>query len=266
MTFTTEQTQSPIEIEYPDHDGNPMSDNTEQFRWIVIIKENLEMMYADRPDVFVAGDLLWYPIEGDNKTRLAPDAMVAIGRPKGRRGSYMQWQEENIAPQIAFEILSPRNYQPEMERKRQFYETYGVEEYYSYDPDRDRLKGWIRQGSELLPISDMEGWVSPLMQIRFTFINKELKIYRPDGQKCLTSVELEDLAKHEREEKLAAQKRTRQALKETRLAQQALLQEQQRSQSQRNQIVINLLRSGMATQQIAEIAGCSVEQVEALRA
>ncbi len=266
-------------VKYPDHDGNPMSDNTEQFRWIVIIKENLEIMYADRPDVFVAGDLLWYPIEGDNKTRLAPDAMVAIGRPKGRRGSYMQWQEDNIAPQIAFEILSPRNYQPEMERKRQFYETYGVEEYYSYDPDRDRLKGWIRQGSELVPIVEMNGWVSPLMQIRFTFADKELKIYRPDGQKFLTSVELEDLAKQAQQEKLEAQKRTHKALKEARLAhqeavlaqqakalaEQALLQEQQRSQSQKDQIVINLLRSGMPSEQIADIAGCSIVQVEALR-
>jgi hypothetical protein len=23
-------------------------------------------MFRDRPDVFVAGDLFWYPIEGDN--------------------------------------------------------------------------------------------------------------------------------------------------------------------------------------------------------
>jgi Uma2 family endonuclease len=50
------------EIDYPDSDGNPMSDNTEQYRWIVIIKENLEIMFADDPNVFVAGDLLWYPV------------------------------------------------------------------------------------------------------------------------------------------------------------------------------------------------------------
>ena len=27
---------------YPDSDGQPMADNTLQFRWIVLIKENLE--------------------------------------------------------------------------------------------------------------------------------------------------------------------------------------------------------------------------------
>jgi hypothetical protein len=41
-----------------------MADNTEQFNWIMKIKENLECLFAKRPDVFVAGDLLWYPVEG----------------------------------------------------------------------------------------------------------------------------------------------------------------------------------------------------------
>ena len=63
-------------IIYPDRDGKPMSDNTKQFRWIVKIKENLEQMFDGNPDVFVAGDLLWYPVEGDNRIRTAPDAII----------------------------------------------------------------------------------------------------------------------------------------------------------------------------------------------
>jgi Uma2 family endonuclease len=94
---------------YPDSDGQPMADNTEQFQWIVLIKENLEFLFADDPNVFVAGDLLWYPVEGQPPIRVAPDALVAFGRPKGRRGSYQQWRGDNIAPQVVFEILSPGN-------------------------------------------------------------------------------------------------------------------------------------------------------------
>jgi Uma2 family endonuclease len=75
-------------IVYPDSDGKPMADNTRQFRWITTIKSNLDWLFANNDDVFVAGDLLWYPVEGDNKTRQAPDVMVAFGRPKGERGSY----------------------------------------------------------------------------------------------------------------------------------------------------------------------------------
>jgi Uma2 family endonuclease len=182
---------SAVSVIYPDSDGLPMSDNTEQFRWIVMIKENLEILFALTLDVFVAGDLLWYPIEGDNKTRIAPDVMVAFGRPKGKRGSYMQWKEQGIAPQVAFEILSPSNTGPEMATKRSFYERHGVEEYYVYDPDRLRLSGFTRQGGQLIAIASMEGWVSPLLGIRFTRQNGDLEIYRADGRRFLSSVELD---------------------------------------------------------------------------
>src|SRR3954452_5736001 len=131
------------EIEYPDSDGEPMAENTLQFRWIVTIQGGLDALFRDYPEVFVAGDLLWYPVEGDNKTRMAPDAMVAFGRPKGYRGSYMQWVEGGIAPQVVFEVLSPGNRPAEMSKKREFYERFGVEEYYVYDPDRVMLWGWL---------------------------------------------------------------------------------------------------------------------------
>jgi Uma2 family endonuclease len=236
-----------IEIEYPECDGNPMSDNTRQFRFIVLIKENLEIFYANHADVFIAGDLLWYPIEGDNKTRLAPDTMVVFGRPKGDRGSYQQWKEDNIAPQIAFEILSPRNFAPEMEAKRLFYQTHGVEEYYSYDPDRFRLKGWIRQNNRLVPISDMEGWISPRMQIRFELNQGELELYRPDGRKFLTSIELEA-------ERRQAEQQVRQAEQQVRQAEQQV-----------QQIVVNLLRSGLSAEQVSTISGVAIDGVIALQ-
>src|SRR3954469_20417183 len=109
------------EIEYPHRDGMPLADNTLQYRWITTIVGGLESLFRDDPNVFVAGDLLWYPIEGDNKTRVAPDAMVAFGRPKGYRGSYMQWREEGIAPQVVFEVQSPGNRFGELTRKFEFY-------------------------------------------------------------------------------------------------------------------------------------------------
>src|SRR6266481_6137492 len=115
-------------INYPESDGQPMADNTKLFRWIVTIEGGLDALFIDDPNVFVAGDLLWYPAEGKPGIRAAPDAMVVFGRPKGDRGSYKQWEEDNIAPQVVFEILSPGNRAGEMERKFQFYERHGVEE------------------------------------------------------------------------------------------------------------------------------------------
>jgi len=194
-------------IIYPDRDGKPMSDNTKQFRWIVKIKENLEQMFDGNPDVFVAGDLLWYPVEGDNRIRTAPDAMVAFGRPKGDRGSYRMWEEGGIAPQVVFEILSPGNRAGEMKKKFEFYDTYAVSEYYVYDPDRIRLSGWIRRNNVLNPVENMRGWTSPLLKIRFEPADDDLYIFGPDGNRFLSPLELRRLFQSEQKKSEAEYQR-----------------------------------------------------------
>ena len=177
-------------ITYPDSDGQPMSDNTLQFRWIVTIQGGLDALFRDDPDVFVAGDLLCYPVEGDPTIRIGPDALVAFGRPKGYRGSYMQWREGGIAPQVVFEVLSPGNRPGEMVRKFQFYERHGVEEYYLYDPDHVVLDGWLRAGDELREIPELNGWTSPRLRIRFDLTGDDLRIFGPDGKPFATYLEL----------------------------------------------------------------------------
>ncbi|NJR16417.1 MAG: Uma2 family endonuclease [Calothrix sp. CSU_2_0] len=199
MVLTSETSTNII---YPDSDGQPMADNTKQFQWIVTIKENLEILFASQPDVFVAGDLLWYPVSGET-IRQAPDVLVVFGRPKGDRGSYKQWQEENIPVQVVFEILSPGNTLKEMAKKLSFYERYGVEEYYIYDPDKNDLNGWLQSQesgqNRLEVIEEINTWVSPRLGIRFHLTPQTLETYRPDGEKFLTSVELAQQRQQERQ-------------------------------------------------------------------
>ncbi len=178
--------------------------------------------------MFEAGDLLWYPVEGDNTIRTAPDALVAFGRPKGYRGSYMQWVEGNIPPQVVFEVLSPGNRPSGLVRKHRFYEKYGAEEYYIYDPDRKFLEGWQRQGETLQEIPEMAGWVSPRLKVRFEGGDgQELRLYGPDNRRFATFAELvEQRDQAERDKALAEQQRQQAELER----QQA---EQQRQQVQR---------------------------------
>ncbi|MEA5573815.1 Uma2 family endonuclease [Calothrix sp. UHCC 0171] len=187
------------DIIYPESDGQPMADNTKQFELIVLIKKNLDLLFAHEPNVFVAGDLFWYPVQGDNSIRRAPDVMVVFGRPKGDRGSYLQWQEENIIPQVVFEILSPGNTHREIIAKYKFYQRYGVEEYYLYDPETGELTGWLRENNELREIGEIIAWVSPRLGIRLEVNNGELQIFRPDGQKFLTYLELDQIREQERQ-------------------------------------------------------------------
>jgi len=207
---------------YPESDGQPMAENTEQYDWLVKIKENLEILFADREDVFVAGDLLWYPVpDREISGPMAPDVMVAFGRPKGRRGNYRQWEEGDIAPQVVFEVLSPANSRMEMANKLRFYDQYGVEEYYLYDPKRHHLEIYQRQQERLKRVLHLNGWISPRLGIRFGLTPDTLEIYHPDGQPFVSSVELarlkkaaearaeQEAARAEREAQRAAEERLR---------------------------------------------------------
>jgi Uma2 family endonuclease len=181
---------SKTEIIYPESDGNPITDNTMQFRWILTIQQNIDWLYTNDPQVFVAGDLLWYPVEGQTQIAAAPDTMVVFGRPKGDRGSYKQWEEDNIAPQVVFEVLSPSNKSVEMAKKLLFYDLYRVEEYYIYNPENDNLEIWIRNDGSLDRILENHNWISPRLGIRFGVSANELQIYRPDGTKFYSYIEI----------------------------------------------------------------------------
>jgi Uma2 family endonuclease len=194
---TLEQTTKPIV--YPERDGEQMADNTVQFRWIVTIQGGLDALFRDNPHVFVAGDLLWYPVEGDPTTRRAPDVLVVFGRPKQDRGSYKQWLEDDIPPHVVFEVLSPGNTIAEMFNKFEFYDQYGVEEYYLYNPSNNDLSGWQRKGGRLRVIDTIGKWVSPRLGIRFDLAGEELHIVRPDGRRFVPYAELDKQLEQEQQ-------------------------------------------------------------------
>jgi Uma2 family endonuclease len=190
-----------------------MADNTLQFEWIARIKGGLDALYRDDPDVFVAGNLMWYPVEGNNRRRLAPDAMVIFGRPKGYRGSYVQHEEGGIAPQVVFEVWSPGNRRRVMDYKRNFYRLHGVEEYYVFEPYKIQLEVWLGDGdgSPFRPVAKANGWVSPRMGIRFE-LGEDLTIFAPDGRPFEDFAEVarqrDDLERQAAEQrKLAARER-----------------------------------------------------------
>lgn len=104
-------------------------------------------------------------------------------------------------------MLSPGNTPAEMRRNRAFYEQYGVQEYYRYDPDHGTLQGWLRRDERLQPIARMEDWVSPLLGIRFSLVGTDLALYRPDGRRFETFVELSQKVETERQRAEQAEQR-----------------------------------------------------------
>ncbi len=212
--------QAPISLEtlYPDSDGQPMAENTVQYRWIVRLVTNLKQLLKEQV-AFVAGDLLWYPlpVERPPAPCQAPDVMVVLGRPDGDRGSYKQWEEENIPPQVVFEILSPSNTMAEMAAKQQFYEEHGVLEMFFYNPESRDFWGFHRataQDAFMLVMSLDLPWTSPLLKIRFARSIEGLALYHPDGQLFKEPVDLFEELNQTQQELNQAQQELDQAQQE----------------------------------------------------
>ncbi|NJL76103.1 MAG: Uma2 family endonuclease [Saprospiraceae bacterium] len=172
------------EIYYPTSDGKPMADNTLQFDTIVLLKTNLDILYSAE-EVLVAGDLFWYPEEGNPKVVMAPDVLVSFGRPQGFRSSYKQWLEDNKPPEVVFEVYSEGNSKREMQHKLEFYNRYGVQEYIFIEPYKQEFEVYVRHQGLLkqLPLERYQSWKSSYLNIGLEH-GKDNKIYYyyPDGQ------------------------------------------------------------------------------------
>jgi hypothetical protein len=92
---------------------------------------------------------------------------------------------------VVFEVLSPGNTVPEMAEKFEFYEDHGVEEYYIFDPDTNRLQVFVRRGEVLARVRKANGFVSPRLGIRFDLSGPEMAVHYPDGRRFLAFEELE---------------------------------------------------------------------------
>jgi len=99
-----------------------LSDDTEHFRWISLLKNGLEDWFAEDSETFgtaqlydwfeskehvlVSAKLRWYPVEGRPDLCQVPDVMVVLAHPSGERESYNQWEENGRPPNVVFEFIS----------------------------------------------------------------------------------------------------------------------------------------------------------------
>jgi Uma2 family endonuclease len=170
-----------------------MSDDTLHYEWIRFLYDAAREAFEDREDIFVAGNLLWYPVEGRPDIRRAPDVMVVIERPKGPRSSWKQWEEEGKGPQFVVEVASKSNTEEEFREKLEFYDRYAVQEYLVYDYTRNRLSIWARQhpGAPLKLQGSGEPWTSPLLGMTFWLsTDGALGIRLPNGRLARTREEV----------------------------------------------------------------------------
>jgi Uma2 family endonuclease len=149
------------EVEYPESDGKPMAESDWHYHLLVDVRERLTARYADRPDVYVSGNLLVYYEEGDPHKVLAPDCFVVFGASKHDRRTYKTWEEGRF-PAVVFEFTSESTKEVDMSTKFDVYQdAWGVREYFLFDPREEYLEpsllGYRRSRGELKPIRPVQG-------------------------------------------------------------------------------------------------------------
>ena len=126
-----------LSIIYPSSDGEPMAESDWQYVPLTETVSTLRVWFQDRPDVYVAGDMLVYYRMNDNLTRVAPDVYAVFGvSGNHRRDSWIVWREGK-APDFVLEIASPSTWQRDVTEKRSIYADMGVTEYWRFDPTGD---------------------------------------------------------------------------------------------------------------------------------
>ena len=117
-------------------DGQLMAETTFHRHEINDRLDELEMYFASRPDVYVAGcDYLHYK-KGDRTTKLSPDGYVIFGVSKrDDRENFKTFEEGDKTPAIVFEFTSTKTKRYDEEGKFALYEqTLKTPEYIIFDP------------------------------------------------------------------------------------------------------------------------------------
>jgi Uma2 family endonuclease len=138
------------EVFYPESDGKPMAETDLHIDELIYLRRALRRHFRDEPDVYVAGNLLFYYRQGDPSGVVSPDLFVVKGVPKKQRPKYLLWEEGKV-PCMVVEVTSSSTRREDISKKKDLYERLGVEEYFLFDILGDylnpRLQGYrLRDG------------------------------------------------------------------------------------------------------------------------
>ncbi len=195
--------QPPDEIDYPTSDGEPMGETDVHRDLMQDLIKALEIYYQDQPRVYASGNLLMLYDRNDSNAHVAPDVMIALGVPWGKRDNYKIW-EEGKAPDLVIEVTSKSTKLRDTGFKKDLYEALGVLEYLLFDPRNEYLKPRFQvfrlEANQYVQVltPEITGYVSCATGLEFRVVDDQLRIFEgKGGPMLLTQREQADLTKRE---------------------------------------------------------------------
>jgi Uma2 family endonuclease len=162
---------------YPTSDFRPMAETDFHRKLMILVIDTLMAWAANRPDVYVTGNLLLFSEKGNKRKHVAPDCFVVFGVPNYDRLNYLLW-DEGRSPNVVIEITSESTRKEDIETKFALYrDTLKVPEYFLFDPKGEYLNPSL-QGYRLT-----EGTYTPIEATGGRLVSHELGLHlERDGQ------------------------------------------------------------------------------------
>lgn len=126
------------EIYYPDTIENDMPEGIKHFLLSVQLISTLLAFFANRNDVKIFGNLMFYYEEGNPRKYISPDLMVCLGLENSPERVYKLW-ETKVVPAVVIELASETTWFNDVSKKLAIYQNLGVQEYYIYDLEYEYL-------------------------------------------------------------------------------------------------------------------------------
>jgi Uma2 family endonuclease len=195
------------EIKYPTRDGKPMAETDLHRRDLTDTIQMLEDRFADRPRVYVSGNLMLCYEEGNPRKHVAPDVLVAFDVPKEPpRDHYLVWVEGK-APDFVAEITSKSTKKEDQKTKFVIYrDILRVPEYVLFDPRAEYLKpplqGFRLVGGDYAAIEPVAGRLpSEVLGLHLERDGQRLRLFDPaTGTYLLTRLERQEAAERRADE------------------------------------------------------------------
>ncbi|MEA5464488.1 Uma2 family endonuclease [Leptothoe sp. PORK10 BA2] len=141
LQYDPKQQCLPSSAELPDSDDTPV-DNELQNLVPNLLASTLALAWAAREDWFFGVDMGIY--FAPKQPAIVPDGFLSLGverfvDPQQGRLSYVLWEEDNIVPRLALEVVS-KTYGGEYELKQERYIDLGIRYYAVYSPTQRRRR------------------------------------------------------------------------------------------------------------------------------
>ncbi|MGB9774974.1 MAG: Uma2 family endonuclease [Anaerolineae bacterium] len=185
----------PLPVYYPESDGKPMAETDTHINQLIYLREALADYFRDDPNIYVAGNLFVYYVEGDPTQVVAPDVFVVKGVPKGERRIFQVWKEGK-GPDVVFELTSKKTRYEDLGTKKGLYEVLGVQEYILFDPLGEYLQPRLmmfRLTPEGYRQVEEDPLVSQVLGLELRVEGNLLRLVDPrTGERLLTPLEAQE--------------------------------------------------------------------------